>query len=126
MSRNPDIYHDADTFNPDRWLNPAYSTYREPLTEFPRIHGQHGFGFGRRNCVGQDHVNFVLFTTFSAITWAFNIRPKMNGSGEPVELKTETQAPHVIPLPEAQPIVFDPRTAEKKEEIKLWANDGSA
>ena len=49
---DPALYPDLESFNPGRWLDPAFPTYQEPLSVHPRLLGHHGFGRGRRMCPG--------------------------------------------------------------------------
>jgi cytochrome P450 len=62
VSRDETTYPDAETFRPERWLDPAYPTYREPLTKYPDLKGQSAFGYGNRSCLGQGFSEIVLFT----------------------------------------------------------------
>jgi hypothetical protein len=79
LTRDPSTYPMANTFLPDRWLNPSYPTYREPLTVFPRLEGHSQFGYGRRNCMGVDIVNHELFLVCGALAWAFDMKKKIGG-----------------------------------------------
>ena len=47
IHREEKLYPDADKFNPDRFLDPKYPTYREPLTQYPNVQNFSSFGFGR-------------------------------------------------------------------------------
>jgi Cytochrome P450 len=86
LTRDPAVYPDPDTFNPGRYLDPSYPTYREPLSEFPTIRGYHGFGFGRRICPGQEVAEAELLVACAAITWAFSLERKIMASGEEVPI----------------------------------------
>ena len=86
LARDPAVYPDPDTFNPGRYLDPSYPTYREPLTEFPTIRGYHGFGFGRRICPGQEVAEAELLVACAAIAWAFKLEKKRLSSGEEVPI----------------------------------------
>lgn len=52
IHRDPELYPDPDTFNPSRWLDPSFPTYREPLTVYPNLQNYTAFGHGRRICQG--------------------------------------------------------------------------
>jgi cytochrome P450 len=76
LARDPAAYPDPDAFNPARYLDPNYPTYREPLSEFPTIRGYHGFGFGRRICPGQEVAEAELLVACAALAWAFRLEKK--------------------------------------------------
>ncbi|KAI0455444.1 cytochrome P450 2C3 [Xylaria acuta] len=84
MTRDEKTYPDGDTFNPARWLEPSYPTYKEPLTVYPKLQGFSQFGFGRRMCQGIPLVEQDLFLSMGGMAWAFDIRRKRrhNHSGE--------------------------------------------
>jgi len=67
ICREPSIYPSPEEFRPERWLSPEFPTYREPLTHFPSVKAQSGFGWGRRACIGQDHTEIVLITVIATI-----------------------------------------------------------
>ena len=52
IARDPVQYPEPERYNPGRWLEPEYPTYREPLTEYPKLMGHHQFGCGLRICPG--------------------------------------------------------------------------
>jgi cytochrome P450 len=54
IHREDALYPDLETFIPERWLEPSYPTYKEPLTTYPNLQNYSGFGFGRRICPGQN------------------------------------------------------------------------
>ncbi|KAI0481784.1 cytochrome P450 [Xylaria cf. heliscus] len=108
MTRDEDKYPDADTFNPARWLDPSYPTYREPLTTYPRLQGHSQFGFGRRTCQGLPLVDQDLFLSMGGMAWAFDIRRKRvhgGGLGDEVPVHWNDYTPLLIAKP--RPFEFD-------------------
>ncbi|CAN8096973.1 unnamed protein product [Discula destructiva] len=77
MTRNETTYPQPETFNPDRWLSPAFpETYREPLTRYPTLDGYSQFGFGRRTCQGLPIVEQDLFLAMGGLAWAFTMQKR--------------------------------------------------
>lgn len=108
------MYPDAETFNPLRWLDPSYPTFREPLTQYPNLNGFSQFGFGRRTCQGIPIVEQDLFLTMGGMAWAFNIRKKrdaMTGCEIPVHWNDYT--PLLIAKPMPFPFDVVPRSQDK-------------
>ena len=86
LARDPKVYPDPDRFNPERYLDPSYPTYREPLTEFPTIRGYHGFGFGRRICPGQEVAEAELLIACAALVSVFRLEKKRRPNGQYVPI----------------------------------------
>ena len=85
IHREPRLYPDPETFNPQRWLDPSYPTYREPLTEYPNLHNYSNFGFGRRICPGQNIAERNLYLLTSRIAWACNIAKARDNDGTEID-----------------------------------------
>ncbi|OBR14654.1 Cytochrome P450 [Colletotrichum higginsianum IMI 349063] len=115
ITRDESIYPDPESFNPGRWLQPEYPTYKEPLTRFPNLDGFSQFGFGRRTCQGVPIVDQDLFLTMGGMAWAFNIQRKRNADGTEVPVHWNDYTPLLIAKP--APFEFDAvvRTPEKAE-----------
>ena len=48
-ARHQEIYPGLrESFNPSRWLDPAFPTWQELLSVYPRLLGHHGLGPRRR------------------------------------------------------------------------------
>ncbi|KAH8591152.1 cytochrome P450 [Bisporella sp. PMI_857] len=55
-----ELYPDGPVYNPHRWPNPAYPTYKAPLTEYPNLMNFPSFGYGRRACPGHNFTRRML------------------------------------------------------------------
>ncbi|KAK3903189.1 cytochrome P450 [Staphylotrichum tortipilum] len=76
ITRNEAVYPDPECFDPGRWLDPSYPTYREPLSRYPNLNGFSQFGFGRRTCQGIPVVEQDLFMAMGGLAWAFHVLPR--------------------------------------------------
>ncbi|CAE6461632.1 unnamed protein product [Rhizoctonia solani] len=84
MSRDEKVYHDPETFNPDRFLDP----------EVPPIPV---FGWGRRKCPGIHFGEASLFITVSSLLAVFTFSKKRNSGGDCIKPVIE-DAPNSIIL----------------------------
>lgn len=89
ISRDPEVFTDPDAFNPLRWLDASFPTFREPLTNYPTITSYSQFGYGRRVCQGQGVVDADLFVGLGSVAWLFSIHAE---SGTPVNETTAIAA----------------------------------
>ena len=101
IAQDPELYPDPLTFNPARWLEPEYPTYKEPLSVHPNLHGHHGFGRGRRLCLGIDLAQAELIVGCGSLLWAFELLPKKDLQGNPIWPDPDHWTSNVIggPLP---------------------------
>ena len=103
------IYKDALTFNPDRWIeNPDL-----PLSPF---------GFGRRVCTGQHIAKNSLFLNIARILWAFDVgHAFIDGVRQEVDELAMTQGFNSRPVPFKAS--FKVRSDSKKKLIESeWQN----
>ncbi|KAL2831970.1 cytochrome P450 [Aspergillus pseudoustus] len=97
IHRDPELYPDPENFRPDRWLDPQFPTYREPLSQFPNLQNFSCFGFGRRICPGQNIAERSLHILTARIAWAGSIVRKRELSPPPLYDYTKgfnTQSEH--------------------------------
>ncbi|KAK3614603.1 hypothetical protein LTR56_027144 [Elasticomyces elasticus] len=113
ISREPEMFPEADEWRPERWLDPSWPTYKEPLSEYPTIRGDPGFGYGIRSCPGIDLVMTELYTTIGSIAWGFHIRRKEGKAGYENPVPWYETNPYVITIASQFPADVTPRSEEK-------------
>lgn len=129
MTRDEATYPDAEAFNPGRWIDPAYPTYKEPLTVYPNLGGFSQFGFGRRTCQGVPIVDQDLFLAMGGLAWAFDLRKKRRPAGsDGAEVEVPVPWNDYSPLLIAKPLPFEfdlvIRDERKKEMLdRMWADE---
>ncbi|KAI8627302.1 cytochrome P450 [Xylariaceae sp. FL1651] len=121
ITRDEETYPDAETFNPARWLEPEYPTFKEPLTLHPNLNGFSQFGFGRRTCQGIPIVEQDLYLAMGGMAWAFNIQKKRRADGSEIPVHWNDFTPLLI----AKPVAFEfdaiVRSEEKRALLRqMW------
>ncbi len=124
MTRDENIYPDGETFNPGRWLDPKYPTYKEPLTKYPNLNGFSQFGFGQRTCQGVPIVDQDLFLAMGGMSWALNFHKKRRPDGTELPVHWNEYTPLLIAKP--KPFEFDAviRDEKKRELLHIMWEDG--
>ncbi len=117
LARDPAVYPDPNTFNPGRYLDPTYPTYREPLTEFPTIRGYHGFGFGRRICPGQEVAEAELLVACAALAWGFKLGKKRGPCGQEIPINDYDFTSTLITTAKPFEMEFDARSEKHAQTI---------
>ncbi|KAK7453121.1 hypothetical protein CaCOL14_005034 [Colletotrichum acutatum] len=84
IQRDPETYPEPELFNPDRWLDPKYPTYKEPLTVYPNLQQFTAFGHGRRICQGINIAERSLNLKIALLAWACNISRATDGNGKEI------------------------------------------
>ncbi|KAK3617836.1 hypothetical protein LTR56_015645 [Elasticomyces elasticus] len=75
FTRDPAVYHDPETFKPERFLEPHSEPTATSVT----------FGFGRRRCPGLVLADASLFLTFAQSLAVFDIRKELDVNGKEVD-----------------------------------------
>ncbi|KAK4101275.1 cytochrome P450 [Parathielavia hyrcaniae] len=105
LNRVPTRYPDGNNYRPERFLEPGWPTYQEPLTRYPNFRegvSMHSFGWGRRTCLGQNLADDETFVFAAATLWAFRLAPETcPRTGRVVPIDSQATNSHVIlePLP---------------------------
>jgi hypothetical protein len=116
IHREKELYPDPETFNPDRWLNSKYPTFREPLTVYPNIQGYSAFGFGRRQCPGTVVAENSLFLEVACIAWGCDISLKKDAQGRDIPIPTYDYVAGFNTQPKKSPFCLKAQS-ERKEKI---------
>jgi cytochrome P450 len=96
IHRDPTLYPDPETFNPARWLDPRYPTYRTPPDRYPNLQNFSAFGFGRRICPGMNIAENSLHLLAARLAWTIEVRKR---DGVEVPLYDYTDGFNVQPKP---------------------------
>ena len=123
ITRDPKDYPDPEAFNPARWLDPCYPSFKGPLTEYPTLNGFHGFGSGRRVCPGIALTEAELMAGCSGLLAAFTLEKKKRPDGTVIEPDPWRMSPNLIGG--ALEFEFDlkSRGAQKEQQIRqMWTS----
>ena len=121
LTRDEKLYPDPETFNPNRWLDPAFPTYKEPLTEHPKLEGHSQFGDGWHKCPGTSLTEASMLHACSGVVWGFNCRQKKRADGTLIPIDSVTRKTTVIGGILASEFDITPRSAEKVQTIqRAW------
>ena len=117
FERDERLYPDPESFRPERWLEPAWPTYKEPLTLYSQIKGHNGFGWGQRMCIGQDYVEVVNMIMIGSLLACCSVGKKKDPStGEDIEIETMDYEPFTIFVrPHAWEMDAKPRSEKRLE-----------
>ncbi|QIW95017.1 hypothetical protein AMS68_000535 [Peltaster fructicola] len=116
FSRNQQKYPDAESFRPERWLEPSWPTYQAPLTQYPTIMNMSGFGWGQRSCIGQTLARDEILVTAGALLWAFDLKMKKE-NGKVLRPRLDKPKSLLIIRPHAFQMSFEPRSEKRRDEI---------
>jgi cytochrome P450 len=76
IHQDEELYPEPDKYLPERWLEPRWPTYKEPLTVYPNLTNYSSFGFGRRICPGHHIAERSLYIETALIAWVGTLEEK--------------------------------------------------
>ena len=121
INRDPEMYPDPEVYHPERWLEPTWPSYQEPLTKYPNLHNgkaMHTFGWGRRKCLGQTIADDELFVAGAGVCWGFDLGKKTCPvTGEVIEWDNQVTNSNVILEPKPWPMSVKVRSEERAGQI---------
>lgn len=120
--RNEKKYPDPYNFRPERWLEPGWPTYQEPLTQYPTIKGMSSFGWGRRQCLGMTLTQDETILALGALAHCFDIKFKVDPkTGLEKKIDPEVSNSLLIIKPDYYELDFPPRSEKVRQQvIDLW------
>lgn len=84
IHRDPELYPEPDVYNPGRWLDPSFPTYKEPLTVYPNLQNFTAFGNGRRICQGITIAENSTTLQVALLAWGSDIRRARDANGNEI------------------------------------------
>lgn len=121
IARDPELYPEPEAFNPARWLEPKYPSFKGPLSEHPTLMAHHQFGSGRRVCPGVALTEAELLIACSGLLSAFILRKKVREDGTVAEPDPWHMSPNLIGGPLEFEFDLKCRGEDTEEKIKrLW------
>ncbi|QRV77605.1 cytochrome P450 family protein [Ceratobasidium sp. AG-Ba] len=97
ITRNPEVYPDPETFNPDRFLDGT-------VPDAPV------FGFGRRICPGQFFAESSLLLAISHVLLTMNIEKELGPDGKEIVPPVETTGDSLLCIPKEFGLRLIPRS----------------
>ncbi|KAK4549522.1 hypothetical protein LTR36_006519 [Oleoguttula mirabilis] len=125
ISRESSKYPEAEEWRPERWLEPSWPTYQEPLSEYPTIRGDAAFGYSTHACPGIELAAIELYTTIGAIAWGYNFKRQEGRQGCENAVPWYETNPYVMNVSSQFPCTVTPRSAEKARYMAGGCEDPS-
>ncbi|KAK1074070.1 hypothetical protein LTR74_001317 [Friedmanniomyces endolithicus] len=124
IHREAKLYPEPDEFRPERWLEPGWPTYREPLTKFPNLQNYSAFGFGRRICPGLNIAERSLYILVSRVAWSCEISYQKTAAGYDIVPPSYDYVSGFNVQPKPFPFALKPRQQRaefvEREYQKAW------
>jgi hypothetical protein len=113
--RDPTLYPLPSTFNPARWLDPSFPTYKSPLSTYPSLTNLPAlFGYGRRQCPGLWIAERSLFIQAAYVGWGCTLSKKRDGEGGYVQVRDDDYTTGLGAAPRRWEFELHPRKGREK------------
>ncbi|OAX37016.1 cytochrome P450 [Rhizopogon vinicolor AM-OR11-026] len=99
ISRDPDVYHNPEVFDPQRWIG-TDGEIKDNMRLFT-------FGFGRRACPGLHVANRSVYIAAALVLWSFTVA---EDPGNPID--DTAFVPGIVSHQKPFSLVFKPRMSE--------------
>ena len=112
---NPTKYLDPENYRLERWIEPGWPSYQEPLTKYPNVKGMTPFGWGQRACLGQSLTQDELVIACGGLAWAFNLNRKIDpATGLEIDVPLNKSNSLLIIKPDPFQMVSEPGSAARR------------
>lgn len=112
-------YHDADSYNPDRYLNhPGLATEYASSSDYEN-RDHYTYGAGRRICAGIHLAERTQWRMLARLLWAFRIEPATDKiTGKKIEIDTNAYEDKLVTGPKPFRVRFVPRSDQHVKTIE--------
>ncbi|PNS15515.1 3-hydroxyphenylacetate 6-hydroxylase [Sphaceloma murrayae] len=117
LLKDPKKYPDPNNYRPERWVEPGWPTYQEPLTQYPTLKGMSSFGYGQRQCLGMALTQDELFISCGTLLHYFNLRKALDANGQEISPDPDKSCSLLIIKPDDFQMRFEIRSEEKRREV---------
>ncbi|KAJ7307804.1 cytochrome P450 [Mycena albidolilacea] len=116
MHHNEKEFPNSYKFEPERFMTKKPGQ-TDGMDNIALGEGMYGFGFGRRECPGQQMGTKSAWIAIVRLLWAFNIEAVLDSSGNSIPIDTESCTEGLTCRPHAFPANFVARSAAHIETI---------
>ena len=118
MSRKAQNCPMPDVYNPERWVDPSFPTYQEPLSKYPAICQYSQYGCSRRTWQGQGVAEADLLCGIDAMAWVLKVTKAMDAeTGIEIQVPETSHTELLIAKP--KPFVFSMRPQNEKRRQRI-------
>jgi cytochrome P450 len=121
MNQNPALYHDPESFLPDRYDGYTRTAYEYSTEPDALKRDNYTFGWGRRICPGIHVAENSLNLVVARLLWAFDVLPAQDEAGNDIQVDSDPTTAYennVIATPLPFPVRFVPRSDKRAQIVR--------